>query len=90
MQIQQQSNQDWSSESEDNVVMRTVSFGRGHVNGLEVCARRDNYVVSKEGRIETMRGFREDVIVPLGLIAATKVQMRLEGRMLVDCWGRSK
>lgn len=91
MEISQQSYQDWTPKRENNVVMRTASFGRGHTNGLEVCARRDDYVVNtKEGRMETMKGLGKDVFVPLGLIAATRMQMKLERRLPIDCWQRLK
>jgi hypothetical protein len=32
------------SESSDNVAMRTASFGHG-MHGLEVCAKRETYMV---------------------------------------------
>ncbi|KAE9371031.1 hypothetical protein N431DRAFT_341086 [Stipitochalara longipes BDJ] len=84
--INVQSDRVWQSKSEDNVVMRTASFGAGQQH-LEVCARRKDYDVLVEGNeTETRKGLNEDVIVPLGLLSVIRRQMRMEKRLSEDCW----
>jgi hypothetical protein len=84
--IRSQCEKDWSSESENNVVLRTASFGLGQ-QGLEVCARREDYeVVGKDNQLETRRGLHDDIIIPLGLIAVLRRQMKLDKKFPDKCW----
>jgi len=83
--ISAQSERKWESKSESNVVMRTASFGAGQ-HHLEVCARRRDYEVLGEGG-EMRRGLGEDVVVPLGLLAVVRRQMRMDKKLPGDCWG---
>jgi len=84
--IEQQSEKNWESKSENNVVMRTASFGSGQQH-LEVCARRRDYEVLGEEGSEMMRGLGEDVVVPLGLLSVIRRQMRMDNKLPGDCWG---
>jgi hypothetical protein len=83
--VKEQSGRVWESGSEGNVVMRTASFGKGQ-KGLEVCGRRGEYEVLAEGRTERRRGLEEDVVVPLGLLAVTRRQMKMDRKLKGDCW----
>ncbi|KAN0095975.1 hypothetical protein V8E51_014780 [Hyaloscypha variabilis] len=83
--VKEQSGRVWESGSEGNVVMRTASFGKGQ-KGLEVCGRRGEYEVLAEGRTERRRGLEEDVVVPLGLLAVTRRQMKIDRKLKGDCW----
>jgi hypothetical protein len=83
--IQRQSNEEWSPKSKSNVVMRTASFGK-FPSQLEVCILGWNYEVLEEGKkIEVKYGMSDDVLVPLGLIAATRLQMKEDGRYSKAC-----
>lgn len=79
-----QSNEEWSPVSKDNVVMRTASFRLPRALWrLEVCARMEDYEV--EGKEGLMGGLHDDVVVPLGLIAATRYQMVMEEKLDGNC-----
>lgn len=67
--ITEQSNKDWTTGSEANVVMRTASFGFGQ-HELQVCARKRDYLV--EGNI-SRSGLGDDMIVPLALLAVSRL-----------------
>jgi hypothetical protein len=83
--IQRQSEEEWSSESKENVVMRTASFGK-YPSQLEACISEWNYEVVKEGEEYIMRyGMSEEMVIPLGLIAATRLQMKEDGRYSKGC-----
>ncbi|KAE8448618.1 hypothetical protein EG329_009043 [Mollisiaceae sp. DMI_Dod_QoI] len=78
--ITEQGKRDWSPKNEKEVVMRAVAPGNppGH---LQICARREDYEFrEKEGELEQMRGLREDAVVPLGLMAALRLQVKADGR----------
>jgi hypothetical protein len=77
-----QGDREWSDKNEKEVVMRTAAFGYSP-SGLEVCARRENYIVENGG--EEMRGLGEDVVVPLGLMAVLRLQMESEGKLKGGC-----
>ena len=83
VEVKEQSGRVWESGSEGNVVMRTASFGKGQ-KGLEVCGRRGEYEVPGEG--EKRRGLEEDVVVPLGLLAVVRRQMKMDRKLKGDCW----
>jgi hypothetical protein len=86
VEIAQQSGKEWSRKSDNNVVMRTASFGAGQ-QSLEVCARRRDYdVAGMDNQVETWKGLHDDVIVPLGLLAVTRRQMKMEKRLPSQCW----
>ncbi len=80
--VKEQSERVWESGSRANVVMRTASFGKGQ-KGLEICGRRGTYEV---GEGEKRRGLEEDVVVPLGLLAIVRRQMKMDRRLKGDCW----
>ncbi|KUJ16314.1 uncharacterized protein LY89DRAFT_79868 [Mollisia scopiformis] len=79
-QITEQGNRTWSPLNEKEVVMRTAAFGY-LPEKLEVCARRNEYEVNGT----KMHGLREDVVVPLGLLAALRLQMRADGKFERGC-----
>jgi hypothetical protein len=88
-QIQEQNKRDWTSKSEDNVVMRTASFRHG-LNDLEVCAREEDYVsfIRKNKTVVERRemiGLEDDTVIPLGLLAVLRRQMKREGGLIVAC-----
>ncbi|CZR64990.1 uncharacterized protein PAC_14890 [Phialocephala subalpina] len=79
-QITKQGIREWSPKNEKEVVMRTAAFGY-YPDNLQVCARRADY----EAGGQKMKGLREDVVVPLGLIAALRLQMKTDGRFKNGC-----
>jgi len=58
------------------VVMRTASFGHG-LKGLEVCAGRKGFAASEE--------LGEDFLIPLGLMAVLRRDMRERGEYEAGC-----
>jgi hypothetical protein len=83
--IQKQSDKEWSPNSEANVVMRTASFGRMPFQ-LDACIRWKDYEVSGEDKkAEMKQGLGDDMVVPLGLIAATRLQMKEDGKYSKAC-----
>lgn len=86
MEIKEQSEREWSKWSDHNVVMRATSFGQGQ-NGLEVCARRREYnVPGNDNRNVTREGLHDDVIIPLGLMATLRRQMKKDNKLPNNCW----
>lgn len=80
--IEKQNEQHWKSSSENNVVMRTASFGRS-INELQVCSRKTDYHVGGGGN--TFRGLGDDIVIPLGLLAVMRTQMVIDGRYKGAC-----
>lgn len=79
-----QSDAAWSSSSESNVVMRTVSYGHS-IQALEVCAKRKDYqAVNEEGEWVKGLGLGDDLIVPLGLLAVVRMDMEADGKRLSE------
>lgn len=83
-QIEKQSKDDWGPGNKDNVVMRTAAFGEAakELNELEICARRNDSLTQSN---TTVQGLGDDFVVPLGLIAALRMQMKAEGRYENSC-----
>lgn len=75
--VGEQSERKWGSGSEANVVMRTASFGHA-MNDLEVCIRAGEYEVVVEGKGGMRKGMGDEMVVPLGLVAVLRRQMREE------------
>ncbi|EKD18246.1 hypothetical protein MBM_03239 [Drepanopeziza brunnea f. sp. 'multigermtubi' MB_m1] len=80
-QVEEQSGKRWSGTSEKNVVMRTMNSGTPwYLDDLGVCARTADYdvdvVVAGDGgdggSVERRPGLGDDLIVPLGLMAALR------------------
>lgn len=78
--IASQGTREWSPKNEKEVVMRTAAFGHTP-DGLAVCARKGDYEVNGVG----MKGLREDIVVPLGLMAALRLQMQADGKIKDGC-----
>lgn len=72
----------WKSESRREEVLRTASYGYGGHLGLEVCARRNEYTWSRNGKMGREEGMGDDLLVPLGLMAVVRKSMREERGML--------
>jgi hypothetical protein len=67
--VKEQSEREWSTESESNIVMRTACFSSDQQH-LELCGQRKDYnVLGKESSTERRRGLHDYVIVPLGLMS---------------------
>ncbi|KAF7869668.1 hypothetical protein EAF04_004452 [Stromatinia cepivora] len=76
----------WEKKSIREEVMRTMSYGYGGHNGLEVCARRSEYSWTTNGVREMEEGLGEDLLVPLGLMAVVRKRMREEqGKLVFGC-----
>ncbi|KAI9052914.1 hypothetical protein LZ554_003186 [Drepanopeziza brunnea f. sp. 'monogermtubi'] len=77
-QVKEQSGKKWTGTSEKNVVMRTTNSGTVfYLDDLKVCARTADYdvdVVAGDGgrSVEKRPGLGDDLIVPLGLMAALR------------------
>lgn len=72
----------WTRKSSREEVMRTMSYGYGGRSGLEVCARRNDYLWDNNGMKEKESGLGEDLLVPLGLMAVVRQSMKDERGML--------
>lgn len=70
--IEEIEKREWSSRSEDNVVMRTASFGHG-IGKLEVCALRNERRNGKHG--VPIKGLQEDVMIPLGYLMTLRIEI---------------
>jgi hypothetical protein len=78
-QVQRQSRRDWTSKSEENVLMRTAGFGYGLAN-LQACAKMLDYSVKgKDERGEMRPWMADEVVVPL---AVSRRQMKSDGRLV--------
>ncbi|APA12951.1 predicted protein [Sclerotinia sclerotiorum 1980 UF-70] len=75
----------WERGSVREEVMRTMSYGYGGHDGLEVCARRNEYTWKSKGVEGREEGLGEDLLVPLGLMAVVRKRMRDEQRKLEFC-----
>jgi hypothetical protein len=83
--VQRQSDEKWSPKGKSNVVMRTASFGKSPFQ-VEACIRRWDYSILREdNKVEVKQGMGDDMIVPLGLIAAMRLQMKEDGRHPKAC-----
>lgn len=72
----------WSGENEEGVVMRTMKLS---MHGpLRLCYRNGDYnAIGPGGNEEVRKGMGDDGLVPLGLMAAIRIQMekdRKDGR----------
>ncbi|KAB8297969.1 hypothetical protein EYC80_001746 [Monilinia laxa] len=72
----------WKKDSRREEVLRTASYGYGGHLGLEVCARRNEYMWSRNGKMGREEGMGDDLLVPLGLMAVVRKSMREERGML--------
>ncbi|KAI9649572.1 FKBP12-associated protein [Ciborinia camelliae] len=76
----------WGTKSRREEVLRTMSYGYGGRDGLEVCARRSEYMWDSNGGEEREEGLGDDLLVPLGLMAVVRKSMREEeGSLLHGC-----
>lgn len=84
--IARRSEEPWKSGSDDNVVMRTASFGLGMSN-LEVCAKVNHNLVHNKKSMKKGDGIGlgDEYVVPLGLMAVLRRQMLADGRFPRDC-----
>jgi len=75
--IKAQSEKKWSPKSKENVVLRTAVFGHNMHNGLQLCAKREDYSVGKNAKKEgtIKKGLGEDVVVPLAVLQAMRKEM---------------
>jgi len=83
--VKEQSEREWRTESESNIVMRTACFSSDQQH-LEVCGQRKDYNVPGKESPTERRGLHDYVIVPLGLMSVMRCQVRMEKRLLVNCW----
>lgn len=66
--------------------MRTVAFA-AQDGSLEVCARKVDYEApGRDNGTVTKEGLHDDIVVPLGLMAALRRQMKMEKRLKGSCW----
>jgi hypothetical protein len=83
--LKEQRKMKWSSISEDNVVMRTESIGHGY-HGLELCAKKEDYLAKGNGRgVTKMKGLGDDIIIPLGFRAAVRKKMKHDHKIHGTC-----